>query len=80
MEYTTKEINRNYLIKVSGIGANGERINTLVGVSGTYTAYRNGVSGKIRKASLRRDGRQMRMQASQRYQGFILCTLKQDRL
>lgn len=34
MAYTTKEINRNYLINVSGIGANGERINTLVGVSG----------------------------------------------
>ena len=34
MVYTTKEINRNYLIKVAGIDANGKRINTLVGVSG----------------------------------------------
>ena len=33
LKYTTKEINRNYKIKVSGL-YNGEKINTLVGVSG----------------------------------------------
>lgn len=33
LKYTTKEINRNYKIKVSGM-YEGKRINTLVGVSG----------------------------------------------
>lgn len=33
LKYTKKEINRNYKIKVSGL-YNGEKINTLVGVSG----------------------------------------------
>ena len=32
--YTTTEINRNFRIKVAGRDANGNRINTLVGVSG----------------------------------------------
>ncbi|MBQ8404170.1 MAG: ribosomal large subunit pseudouridine synthase B [Clostridia bacterium] len=31
--YTTTEINRNFRIKVAGIDGNGNRINTLVGVS-----------------------------------------------
>ena len=33
LKYTTKQINRNYKIKVSGI-FEGEKVNTLVGVSG----------------------------------------------
>lgn len=33
LKYTTKEINRNYKIKVSGM-YEGNKINTLVGVSG----------------------------------------------
>jgi len=33
LKYTTREINRNYKIKVSGI-YKGHKINTLVGVSG----------------------------------------------
>ena len=33
LKYTTKEINRNYKIKVSGI-YEGSKVNTLVGVSG----------------------------------------------
>ncbi len=33
LKYTTKQINRNYKIKVAGI-YNGSKINTLVGVSG----------------------------------------------
>ena len=33
LKYTTKEINRNYKIKVSGL-YDGHKINTLVGVSG----------------------------------------------
>lgn len=32
--YTSKEINKNYLIKVSGKDAQGNRVNTLVGVAG----------------------------------------------
>lgn len=34
LNYTTREINRDYRIKVYGINHNGERINTLMGVSG----------------------------------------------
>lgn len=34
LAYTTKQINRNYRIKVSGIDNNGNKINKLVGVSG----------------------------------------------
>lgn len=33
LNYTTKQINRNYKIKVSGI-YEGQKVNTLVGVSG----------------------------------------------
>ena len=33
LKYTTREINRNYKIKVSGV-YDGNKINTLVGVSG----------------------------------------------
>lgn len=34
MVHTSKMINRNFLIKASGIDGEGNRINTLVGVSG----------------------------------------------
>lgn len=33
LKYTTKQINRDYKIKVSGL-YNGQKVNTLVGVSG----------------------------------------------
>lgn len=33
LRYTTKEINRNYKIKVAGL-VDGSKVNTLVGVSG----------------------------------------------
>jgi len=33
LKYTTREINRNYKIKVSGL-FDGKKVNTLVGVSG----------------------------------------------
>ncbi len=34
LNYTTKQINRNFRIKVSGIDGEGRKINKLVGVSG----------------------------------------------
>ena len=34
LNYSTKEINRNFRIKVAGIDENGKKINKLVGVSG----------------------------------------------
>lgn len=34
LNYTTRKINRNFRIKVSGIDNNGKKINKLVGVSG----------------------------------------------
>lgn len=34
MDFTTTQINSNFLIKVSGVNGEGKRINTLVGVSG----------------------------------------------
>lgn len=34
LNYSSKEINRNFRIKVSGIDNNGKRINKLVGVAG----------------------------------------------
>ena len=34
LNYTTKEINANYRIKVFGVNNENEKINTLVGVSG----------------------------------------------
>lgn len=34
LAYTTREINRNFLIKVAGVNGTGEKLNTLVGVSG----------------------------------------------
>lgn len=37
LNYTTREINRNFKIKVSGI-VNGSKVNTLVGVRG-FLAY-----------------------------------------
>lgn len=34
LAYSTKEINRNFRIKVAGVDNNGNKINMLVGVSG----------------------------------------------
>lgn len=34
LNYSTRHINRNYLIKVAGVDNEGCKINTLVGVSG----------------------------------------------
>lgn len=34
LNYSSKDINRNFRIKVSGIDSNGKRINKLVGVTG----------------------------------------------
>lgn len=34
LAYTTREINRNFLIKVAGVNGTGTKLNTLVGVSG----------------------------------------------
>ena len=34
LDYTTKEINRTFKIKVSGVNFEGKRMNVLVGVSG----------------------------------------------
>lgn len=34
LDYSTKYINKNYRIKVAGINDDGQKINTLVGVSG----------------------------------------------
>ena len=34
LAYSTKRINKNYRIKFSGVDANGNKINMLVGVSG----------------------------------------------
>ena len=37
LNYSTRYINRNYLIKVAGVDNEGRKINTLVGVSGMLT-------------------------------------------
>lgn len=34
MTYTTQQINRDFRIKVNGLNNEGEKVNTLVGVSG----------------------------------------------
>lgn len=34
LAYSTKQINRNFRIKVSGVDSNGNRVHKLVGVSG----------------------------------------------
>lgn len=34
LNYTTREVNRNFRIKVSGLDGTGKRINKLVGVAG----------------------------------------------
>ena len=34
LNYSTKYINKNYRIKVAGVNGEGQKINTLVGVSG----------------------------------------------
>jgi hypothetical protein len=34
LTYSTKQINRNFRIKVSGVDSNGNRVHKLVGVSG----------------------------------------------
>lgn len=36
LAYSTAKINRDYRIKVAGIDNNGNKINTLVGVSGLF--------------------------------------------
>lgn len=63
--YTTTEINRNFRIKVAGRDANGNRINTLVGVSGLIKLIGKELFEKFVKTRLRLYAGRLRMQASQ---------------
>ena len=47
LNYTTKEINSNYRIKVAGLDAQGEKVNTLVGVSGAIALIGADMFGKL---------------------------------
>lgn len=40
LAYSTREINRNFRIKVSGVDGEGNKVHKLVGVSGGYRSYR----------------------------------------
>lgn len=47
MNYTTTEINNNFKIKVAGRTESGEKINTLVGVSGAISLIGETMFGKL---------------------------------
>lgn len=47
LNYTTKEINSNFRIKVAGLDAQGEKVNTLVGVSGAIALIGADMFGKL---------------------------------
>ncbi len=47
LNYTTKEINRNFKIKVSGHDADGTKIHTLVGVSGLLRLVGDDMANKM---------------------------------
>ena len=47
MTYTTTEINQNFRIKVNGLNNDGEKINTLVGVSGAIALIGEGLFEKF---------------------------------
>lgn len=47
LNYTTKEINSNFRIKVAGLDANDEKVNTLVGVSGAIALIGADMFGKL---------------------------------
>lgn len=52
LEYTTKEINRNFKIKVNGL-FNGKKINTLVGVSGLIKLVGVEMANKLLRRAFR---------------------------
>lgn len=47
LNYTTREINANYRIKVFGMNENGKKINTLVGVSGLLNLIGTELTNKL---------------------------------
>lgn len=47
LNYTTKEINSNFRIKVAGLDAQGAKVNTLVGVSGAVALIGADMFGKL---------------------------------
>lgn len=52
LEYTTKEINRTFKIKVNGL-FNGKKINTLVGVSGLIKLVGVEMANKLLRRAFR---------------------------
>lgn len=50
--YTTKEINRNFRIKINGI-VDGKKINTLVGVSGLIKLVGVEIANKLLRRAFR---------------------------
>lgn len=52
LEWTTKEINRNFKIKVNGL-FNGKKINTLVGVCGLIRLIGVEMSNKLLRRAFR---------------------------
>ena len=52
MNYSTKEINRNFRIKVSGVDQNGKRVHKLVGVAGAIALIGIEMLNKLLKRAL----------------------------
>jgi len=75
LKYTTREINANYKIKVSGM-YEGNKINTLVGVSGLIRLVADIELKSPFGPCIQLHGRLLRVQAPQRIKGVFLRCLK----
>lgn len=68
LAYSTREINRNFRIKVSGVDGEGNKVHKLVGVSGAIALIGVEMFNKL----LKRAFSSVEEQTQERYQIFIL--------
>ena len=73
LAYSSKDINRNFRIKVSGVDAQGRKVHKLVGVAGAIDAE------QTFEESICMHGRCLCLQAPQRYQVFFLLQIIRNR-
>lgn len=74
LEYTTKEINRTFKIKVNGM-FNGKKINTLVGVSGLIKLVGVEMANKLLRRAFRcvKDAEHCKLR--RRFENILLLSL-----
>ena len=78
LAYSSKDINRNFRIKVSGVDAQGRKVHKLVGVAGAIALIGVEMLNKLLKRAFACMD-DVCLQAPQRYQVFFLLQIIRNR-